>query len=560
MERQPIGGDVFSAANLRNCERHVLSIQRRLDKAVADNDKGGIRETFDLLAKRSQAVRVLATWRVTHRDATKCTAGVDGIAIPKGGGLEAHNQLRHEIMAAVDVRRPPDPLRRTATDQKRPIGISTLHDRIVQEILRIALEPIVERHFNVHSYGFRPKRSPHDAVAELFMKFRAEDAPTYLIRGDSKGCFGSICPGHITGTLQAWGTPDWAAEIVHKILKSGIFYNGEVYDTHTGTPHGGVISPLLANVALTTLDTYCQNWGTSHPIVRYVDDFVVISRSEPEAERIRGEIAEHLRDTVELILPEEKMRIVHIYKGFDFLGFTFRKRTAGSQERTLRIYPQKECINGVLRTCKGVLDRHKNVAQRDIIKVLTPHLMRWAMYYRHVDSTRTFYTVDRKLWEMLYRWAKRRHPNKSKGWVLKRYFQRTEKRKFHFVDRASNTHLPFLPKGPKMEFVKVKSSNRVYDRNPEVIEYWKKREFLNAYHQLRSVRRKRLFERQKGVCLHCRGVITREDIDVHGTRVHKSACGTDNYSNLRLVHTECHGEIQRSIQTAADITDADVCR
>ena len=557
MERQSIGVDTFSAENIRNCEKHILSMQRRLDKAVADNDKEGIRETFDLLTKRSKAVVILATWRITQHNVGKYTAGVDGIAIPKGQSREYQNQIRHRIMAEIDIGKKPDKIKWVyipkPNGKKQPLGIPTLYDRIVQEMLRIALDPIVEYRYNGNSHGFRPKRSCQDAMSQLFLKLAKEDRPRYVLEGDIKGCFDNIKHEHIIDTLEDWSVPKWATETIGKILKTEVFQNGEVYDSETGTPQGGVISPLLANVALTTLDDFCNKFGTkkSNPIVRYADDFVIVCRSEPEAKEIKEEVAEHLRCKVGLTLSEEKTKITHIYKGFNFLGFNFRKYKTeikgGKVKYTLSIRPQKERVKDLLEECKEILDSHKTATQENVILLLTPKLVGWAMYYRHVVATRTFSRVDGKLWDKLYRWAKRRHPNKSKGWIMNRYFQRTSERKSHFVDRETNTKIPMLGKIPIKRFVKVNNDYRVYDKDPQSIEYWNKREYLNAFDQIESVKRKRLFQKQKGKCPHCKGGITRDDIYEQGMHIHhvvpKSEGGIDDYSNLRLVHTECHREI-----------------
>jgi RNA-directed DNA polymerase len=536
-------------------------MQRRLDKAVADNDKEGIRETFDLLTKRSKAVVILATWRITQRNTGKYTAGVDGIAIPKGQSREYQNQIRHRIMAEIDIGKKPDKIRRVyipnPNGKKRPLGIPTIHDRIVQEILRIALDPIVEYRYNGNSHGFRPKRSCQDAMSQLFLKLAKEDRPRYVLEGDIKGYFDNIKHEHIIETLDKWLVPRWATETIRRILKAGIFHNGEVYDSETGTPQGGVISPLLANVALTTLDDFCNKFGTkkSNPIVRYADDFVIVCRSEPEAKEVKEEIAEHLLNKVGFTLSEEKTKITHIYKGFDFLGFNFRKyptkMKGGKVKYTLSIRPQKEKVNNLLEDCKEILDSHKTATQQNIILLLTPKLVGWAMYYRHVVATRTFSRIDGKLWDKLYRWAKRRHRNKSKGWIMNKYFQRTSERKSHFVDRETNVKLPTLGKIPIKRFIKVNNNFRVYNRDPETRDYWNKREYVNAFNQIESVKRGRLFTNQRGKCPHCKGMITQEDIQRQETHVHhvipKSEGGTDSYSNLRLLHTECHREIHAKL-------------
>ena len=557
MERQSVGVDTFFAENIRDCEQHVLSMQRRLNKAVADNDKEGIRETFDLLTKRSKAVVILATWRITQRNAGKYTAGVDGVAIPKGQSREYQNQICHRIMAEVDIRKKPDAIKRVyipkPNGKKRPLGIPTIHDRIVQEILRIALDPIVEYRYNGNSHGFRPKRSCQDAMSQLFLKLAKKDRPRYVLEGNIKGCFGGIKHEHIIETLDEWLVPKWATATISKILKTDVFHNGEVYDSETGTPQGGVITPLLANVALTTLDDFCNKFGTkkSNPIVRYADDFVIVCKSEPEAKQVKEEIAEHLLNKVGLTLSEEKTKITHIYKGFDFLGFNFRKykteMKGGKVKYTLSIRPQKEKVNNLLEECKEILDSYKTATQEKMILLLTPKLVGWAMYYRHVVATRTFSRIDGKLWDKLYRWAKRRHPNKSKGWIMNKYFQRTSERKSHFVDRETNTKIPTLGKIPMKRFVEVNNEYRVYDGDSKTLEYWNKREYLNAFNQIESVKRGRLFANQRGKCPYCKGMITQEDIQGQDTHVHhvipKSEGGTDSYSNLRLLHSECHREI-----------------
>jgi RNA-directed DNA polymerase len=252
--RNFIVDNIFGTENVRNCSEYVISIQRRLDKAVADNDTKGIRETFDLLAKRSMAVKILAIKRITSDNRGKYTAGVDGIAMPRND-RKLQNQMRLKLLDKIDIQKKPDNIKRTyipkPNGKKRPLGIPTLIDRIIQDILRTALEPIVEYHFSKNSYGFRPKRSCQDAQGQLFKKLGRTTSPKYIIEGDIKGCFDNINHEHIINTLLEWQVPTWATEIIKDMLKSGIFHNGEVYNNDTGTPQGGVISPLLANVALT---------------------------------------------------------------------------------------------------------------------------------------------------------------------------------------------------------------------------------------------------------------------------------------------------------------------
>ena len=331
--------DIFSASNIKRCETRVFSLQTKLDKAVANNDIPSIRETFNLLAKNSKAVKVLAVWRITQHNQGKYTAGIDGVSIPKDDRNLQHD-IRLKLLNDIDITRKPDAIKRVfipkSNGKKRPLGIPTMRDRINQEILRIAIEPIAEYHFSNNSWGFRPKRSCHDAIGQLFRKLSTKNCPRHILEGDIKGCFDNIDHNHIIKTLRNWKVPNWATEITTKMLKSGIFHNGEIFDSDTGTPQGGVISPLLANVALTSLDNFCnEKYGTNYtrkkekrrtnPIVRYADDFVIVCKSKRIAERIKTEISEHLSKTIGLTLSEEKTSITHITKGFNFLGFNIRK-------------------------------------------------------------------------------------------------------------------------------------------------------------------------------------------------------------------------------------------
>lgn len=590
----PIVDNIFGAENIRNCQEYVISIQRRLDKAVADNDTKGIRETFDLLAKKSDAVKILATQRITQRNQGKYTAGVDGIAMPKKDRQLQH-QIRLKLLDRIDIEKAPDQIKRTFIDKpngdKRPLGIPTISDRINQEILRIAIEPIAEYHFNDSSYGFRPKRSCHDAQEQLYHKLVNANFPRYMLEGDIKGCFDNIKHEHITDTLREWQVPEWTLRIITKILKTKIFYNGEVWDSETGTPQGGVISPLLANVALTTLDDFCyENYGKinirgsdrkefkTNPIVRYVDDFVIVCKSELQAKQIKSEISEHLKHKVGLTLSEEKTSITYITKGFNFLGFNFRKYEQNRKHRSplkakkrknpptkmsnhkLLIKPQKEKVEELLRDCKETLDKMRTAKTHAVLQKLNQKLVGWGMYYRFSVSKKTFNHIYHEMWWKLYRWAKRRHPNKSKGWIIQKYFTEMGNRKNVFYDEETKEFLYPIHKIPIKRFVLVKNY-RVYDSNPEVMEYWNKREYTNAFAQIESVRISRLFRSQQGNCPYCNGAITQDDIKEREVQVHHlkpiSQGGNQSYSNLRLLHYKCHREIHAtySYESMSELTD-----
>ena len=589
-KRNFIVDDIFETENIKNCSEYIISIQRRLDKAVAGNDSKGIRETFDLLAKKSFAAKILAVKRITSDNSGKYTAGVDGIAMPRED-RNLQNQIRLKLLDKIDIQKKPDNIKRIfipkPNGKKRPLGIPTLIDRIIQEILRTALDPIVEYHFSPYSYGFRPKRSCQDAQGHLFKKLGRTTSPKYVIEGDIKGCFDNIKHEYIINTLLEWQVPSWATEIIDRMLKSGIFHNGEVFDSDTGTPQGGVISPLLANVALTSLDNFCQDrFGYKsykikksyiiNPLIRYADDFIIVCKSELLAKQIKKEIAEHLISTVGLTLSTEKTKITHIKHGFNFLGFNFRKYKPKGKNRSplkksiksefiLLIKPEKDKVKNLLKNVKEVLDRNKASTQKGIISILNPKLRGWGMYYRFVSSKSIYAKVDHEIWLKTFWWAKRRHPNKSKSWIIKKYFSgKVMNRKAIFSDTENHLNIFTLAYIPIKRHVLINGEMRVYDQNPDTIEYWRKREYTNAFKQIESVKVNKLFKRQNGICDYCNTPITMTDISKSETHVHhmkpRSFGGSMKYSNLKLLHSVCHKELHSKItrMKMSDLSDKKV--
>ena len=214
--------NIFSAENIRNCERYVLSIQKRLDRAVATNNSKRIRHLTDLLTKKSRAVKALAVYRITTENSGKNTAGVDGISTPEDK-VERDN-FRQRMLKEINITKKLDAIKRVyipkANGKKRPLGIPTLSDRIIQEIIRIALDPIVEYHSNGNSYGFRPKRSCHDAIAHLFIALTKKGSKRYVIEGDIKECFDNISHEHILETLKGWNIQSKLIGIIKGMLKA----------------------------------------------------------------------------------------------------------------------------------------------------------------------------------------------------------------------------------------------------------------------------------------------------------------------------------------------------
>ena len=554
--------DIFSSDNISECERYVLTIQRRLDKAVANDDKPKIRWNLHLLSKRSRAVKILSVHRVCTTNQGKYTTGVDGYAMPKD--RNKRNLEKLSLLENIDINQEPDPIRRVfipkPNGSKRPLGIPTIKDRIIQDIIRQSIEPICEYHFKTCSYGFRPKRSCQDAMSDLFNKLVKPKARKWVIEGDIKGCFDNIDHNHIINMMSKWKITNPIRQIIKGMLKADIMSGYDSTPSYQGTPQGGIISPMLANIALTCLDEevdkVCGYTGRKMSwLVRYADDFVIVVETEQQAKDIRKHIKAFLINKVGVELSDNKTLISEISNGFDFLGFNFRK-----YQNKLLIKPSKDSVMNVRRNLAKKSNELTNSSAHSLIGNINPIIRGWGNYYRHCVAKQTFNAIDSYIWLKAWQWTKKKHPNSTAKYRRDRYIKTIGNRRWVFHDRETETHLTKMNQIPIKRFIKIQKDIRVYDVN--TIAYWEKRMYLNAKNSIiGSVTLTKLFRQQQGRCDYCNRHITSnhiQDGQLHRHHIKpRSLGGGWKLSNLTLLHSECHTELHGiyNRQEMADLAD-----
>lgn len=409
----------------------------------------------------------------------------------------------------------------------------------MQALLKLALEPEWESRFEANSYGFRPGRACQDAIEVIHATLSHQGSSQWVLDTDISGCFDNIDHQALLDRVPGW------RETIRKWLKTGTVEMGQYHASDSGTPQGGVISPLLANIALDGLEREfgCEkrngeplspafgkgkNRGIS--LIRYADDFVVTA---PTRETLRDYVipkAERFLKARGLQLSQAKTRIVHVDEGFNFLGVEIR-RFKGK----LLAKPQKNKVVKHLRAIKAYLEKHRQTPAGAVIRSLNPIIRGWANYYRHGISSKTFSKVDHEIWKKLWRWAKRRHPGKPRKWVRKQYFANDGNWTFRTAEGA---RLLRHSATPITRYIKVigKSS----PMNPDQREYWEKRKRMQTSQNAYQKQRLTLLRTQNNCCGLC-GVSfwSGDPIDEHHlTPRHKG--GQDGIDNCMLVHRWCH--------------------
>lgn len=441
MTEEPIGStgavshlpaDWF-ALDWHQAHRNVKRLQVRIVKATQQERWGKVKALQRLLT-RSFSAKALAVRRVTENQGNR-TSGVDGErwATPARKGA-AIGQLRARGYQ-------PQPLKRLyilkRNGGKRPLSIPTMKDRAMQALYLLALQPVAETIADRSSFGFRLNRSVADAVERSFSLLSKRNSPTWVLEADIESCFDRISHEWLLQYIPMEKT------ILRQWLKAGYLEKGRWWPTDEGTPQGGIISPVIANLALDGLEAHLKatfkksrrkpdrGFNPKVHLVRYADDFIITGYSEQILEeQVKPVVSAFLAERG-LRLSASKTRITAINNGFDFLGFTFRKFRA-----KLLIKPAKANVAAFLRSLWALIKSNKATSAGALIAYPNPRIRGWTYFYRHVCSSKTFQRVDSELFWALWRWAKRRHPGKGKRWIRRKYFAHHGTRRWTFSGTA----------------------------------------------------------------------------------------------------------------------------
>jgi len=463
--------------------KYVDKLQKRIYHAESMKNSRKVRNLQRMLIN-SKAVLLLAIRRVTQMNKGKRTSGIDGFrALTNKSRSELFDTMKNMNIKLHN----PKPAYRKYIKKKngkyRSLGIPVIKDRIYQEIIRMALEPQAEVNFEPTSYGFRPRRGCHDAASRIMHNI-SHGNWEWIFEGDFKSCFDTL--SHSFVLKQLTNFPSYC--LVEKFLKAGYVDDNVFYNTNEGTPQGGILSPLLANIALNGMEKVLEisyrelirkngyvTYETKgkYRMVRYADDFVIFAQNKKDIEKVYEILNPYLKDRG-LKLAEDKTRITHISKGFDFLGFNFR-RYENRNGITHLSKPSKESIKSfkskIAEKCK--LFRGHNVDK--LIENLNPLIIGTANYWKPSAAKVIFSKLDHYIWQKVFKFTKRLHNNKSSKWIKEIYFPtyKDEKHvdKWVLTGPKKGNHIAKMAWVPIERHAMVKFNYSPYDKS--------KREYFN---------------------------------------------------------------------------------
>jgi RNA-directed DNA polymerase len=430
---------------LQAASARVLDHQRKLHRWARTEPGRRFGDVFNLVCDR--ATLVVAWERVANNRGAR-TAGVDAVtrhAIERNDGLLLFLEgLRASLR---DGSFTPLPVRQAAIPKKggkvRYLGIPTLRDRVAQMALKLVLEPIFEADFYPSSYGYRPGRGAQDAIAEIHQLTSRPGAYEWVIEGDITACFDNVDHQVLMGLVEQRISDRKVLRLVRAFLRAGVVeQHGGFAASLTGTPQGGIVSPLLANIYLSVLDRHFQAvweqdmsppWRRqqrrrqglpNYRLLRYADDFIVLVHGErADADALRAEIGKLLADKLKMTLSAEKTLVTHVDDGFDFLGFHIQRKPRGDGRRVVLTIPSKQALAAVMGKIKQATSRSTtSMSLGQVLRVVNPVLRGWAAYFRYGASKQTFAYLGWYAWWRLLGWIRRKHPHLTWKRLRRRYF------------------------------------------------------------------------------------------------------------------------------------------
>jgi RNA-directed DNA polymerase len=462
--------------NWRELEGNVRRLQARIVQAIQAGRWGKVKALQRLLT-RSFSAKALAVKRVMENKG-KRTAGVDGetwtTPRQKASAIRSLQSRGYRTQPRKRVYIP-----KPGSRKQRKLGIPTMKDRAMEALYLQALDPIAETLGDPNSYGFRPKRSTADAIEQCFIILGRKYSAQWVMEGDIRACFDEISHQWLAANIPL------EPRILQQWLKAGVEDGGRLLAVNAGTPQGGIASPVMANLTLDGLEQRLQQqFGATRilrgknkvHLVRYADDFIITGSSRQLLEEEVKPVVQRFLAERGLTLSPDKTRVTHIDQGFDFLGQNLRK-----YKGKLLIKPARKSVKALLRKVRGVVKANAQATAGHLIVQLNPILRGWANYHCHGVSKATFGMVAYRISDIIWRWAVRRHPRKSKTWLKQKYFHTVGSRNRVFFgqiegrDNQSHRIDLFDVAGvPIKRHIKIRNTANPYD--PQWRDYFEQRQ------------------------------------------------------------------------------------